>query len=67
MAFILFVIRNDEESVNDVNNDIDSDAITALQVLGYSKREIESVLNKSNIKGLSTEEIIKLALQKLGR
>ena len=54
-----------EESIN--ANDIDSDAFTALQVLGYSKREIDLAFSKINIKGLETEEIIKSALKFLGR
>lgn len=61
-------ISNDEnESYNVKENIIDSDAVTALQVLGYSKKEIETVLQKIDINGLNTEEIIKLALQNLGR
>lgn len=61
-------ISNDEDNSYDVKeNIIDSDAVTALQVLGYSKKEIEAVLQKIDINGLNTEEIIKLALQNLGR
>jgi len=43
------------------------EAITALQVLGYSKREIESVFSKINLKDLELEDIIKNALKYLGR
>ena len=53
------------ETTNNAN--IDNDAITALQVLGYSKKEVEQVLEKIDIKDLSTEEIIKTALKYLGR
>ena len=61
-------ISNDENELYNVKeNIIDSDAVTALQVLGYSKKEIETVLQKIDINGLNTEEIIKLALQNLGR
>ena len=47
--------------------EVDNDAITALQVLGYSKKEIEQVLEKIDIKNLSTEEIIKMALKYLSK
>lgn len=47
--------------------EIDNDAITALQVLGYSKKEIEQALEKIEIKNLSVEETIKTALKYLGR
>lgn len=54
-----------EENVEDTK--IDSDAIVALQVLGYTKKEIENALEKTDTKGLSTEETIKLALKTLSR
>lgn len=49
---------------------IDSDnkieeAIAALQVLGYNKKEIEKVFVKIDKKGLSTEELIKKGLNLL--
>lgn len=43
-----------------------SEAISALQVLGYSKKEIEKSLQKVN-ENLSVEEIIKLGLKNLAR
>lgn len=46
---------------------IDNDAVTALQVLGYSKKEIEKAFEKTNLKGLSIEETIKIALKNLGK
>ena len=46
---------------------IDNDAITALQVLGYSKKEIEAVLEKVDTKSLNTEETIKMALKHLSK
>lgn len=48
-------------------NKIDNDALTALQVLGYTKKEIEQVLEKIDAKGLSTEDTIKISLKYLGR
>lgn len=42
-----------------------SDAIAALMVLGYSAPEINSVLSKTDVSGLSTEQIIKLVLKNM--
>ena len=41
------------------------EAISALQVLGYNKREIEKVFEKINIQNLELEEIIKQSLKYL--
>ncbi len=41
------------------------DAEDALQVLGYTRKDIENVLEKMDISGLSVEEIIKLGLKNL--
>ena len=49
------------------NNNINNDAVVALQVLGYSKKEAETVLEKVDTKDLSIEETIKQALKYLGR
>ncbi len=43
------------------------DAIEALQVLGYSRKDIENEISKMNIKEMSIEDIIKLGLKNLGR
>lgn len=43
------------------------EAIVALQVLGYTKREIEKALEKTDLTGMSVEEIIKKALNILGK
>lgn len=51
-------IREDEK---------DSEAITALQVLGYTRKEIEKALEKIEIQDLSVEEIIRKALSILGK
>ena len=45
----------------------DSEAIAALQVLGYTRKEIEKVFEKIDINNLGLEEIIKQALKYLGR
>lgn len=42
-----------------------NEAISALQVLGYSRREIDSAFEKANLSGLSTEDIIKKGLMLL--
>ena len=61
-------ITNVEDEENSLSiNEIDQDAVTALQVLGYSKREIDLAFSKINVTGLGTEEIIKNALKFLGR
>ena len=61
-------ISGDEtEEVKVAKTKIDNDAVTALQVLGYSKKEIEQALEKMDTKYLSTEEIIKFALKYLGK
>lgn len=56
-------IKVEENKDNNINND----AVVALQVLGYSKKEAETVLEKVDTKDLSIEETIKEALKYLGR
>lgn len=51
----------DEES----SNGGDEDAISALQALGYSRRDAEQIL--STVEGETTEERIKAALKRLGK
>lgn len=43
------------------------DAVSALQVLGYNRKEIEKVFEKVEISNLSVEDLIKKGLQLLGR
>ncbi|MBR2289041.1 MAG: Holliday junction branch migration protein RuvA [Clostridia bacterium] len=45
--------------------EISSDAVDALQILGYTRKDIEVVLKKLDTTNLSTEEIIKQALKYL--
>ena len=54
-----------EISVEKDNNAVE--AIAALQVLGYTRKEIEKVFEKIDIKNSELEEIIKQALRHLGR
>lgn len=49
------------------NNDKIEEATSALQVLGYNKKEIEKAFEKIEIEEKTTEELIKLALKLLGR
>ena len=44
-----------------------SEAIAALQVLGYNKKEIEKVFEKLQEEDLSTEDLIKQGLKLLSR
>lgn len=48
------------------NNNKIAEAIAALQVLGYNKKEIEKVFTKLDKNELSTEELIKKGLNLLG-
>ena len=48
------------------NNNKVTEAMAALQVLGYNKKEIEKAFNKLDKKELSTEELIKKGLLILG-
>jgi len=45
--------------------EVSNDAIAALQILGYNKKDIEDDLNKFDTSSLSTEDIIKTALKYL--
>ena len=51
---------------NIIDNDKTKDAIEALQVLGYARRDIEIVLSKIDTNSLTVEEIIKQGLKYLG-
>lgn len=64
------IVGQANESVNIVIGNVDNgktkDAIEALQVLGYARKDIEAVLAKMDIKEDSVEEIIRKALKYLG-
>ena len=53
------------EDVEDAveEEEISNDALDALQILGYNRKDIEKVLKKISVNHLSTEEIIKEALK----
>ena len=60
-------VSNDTKVIEAMNvEEKDSEAITALQVLGYTRKEIEKALEKIETKRLTVEEIIKKALSVLG-
>ena len=68
-------IKNEIESKSETKNKIQeliennnrvTEAIAALQVLGYNKKEIEKVFEKVDTKEMTTEELIKKGLSSLG-
>ena len=59
-------IDNKKIDIKEVKEKV-NEAIAALQVLGYNKKEIEKAFEKIDYKELSTEEIIKKGLNLLGR
>ena len=58
-----------ETEVEECKNNcaINNDAIVALQVLGYCKKEAETALEKIDTQNLSVEETIKHALKYLSK
>lgn len=61
------VSQDDDENTDDNSLNNNDEAVTALQVLGYTRKEITAVLEKIDTKKLSVEEIIKSALKYLGK
>ena len=51
---------------NVAKNDKAKDAIEALQVLGYARKDIDTAIARINTEELSVEEIIKQGLKYLG-
>ncbi len=69
MKIELNEITSEESNTNEnisFNENVE-EAISALQVLGYNKKEIEKVLEKENLKDLSVEDMIRKGLALLGR
>lgn len=58
-----------EEEIEEkqINDEATEEAVQALQILGYTKTDITKVFDKINVRGLSTEDIIKQALKHLAR
>lgn len=61
------VKENKEVETKVINEEIVSEAVAALQILGYSKKEVEKALEQVDVSGLTTEQIIKAALKLLGK
>lgn len=59
--------ENKEVKMAIIDNETINEAISALQVLGYHKKEIEKVLEKLDLKEMSLEEIIKQGLLYLSK
>lgn len=51
-----------KESNKEKNNEVEEEAIAALQILGYGKKEIEKAFEKLANKDVSVEELIKKGL-----
>lgn len=61
------ITKTEEVKLSITNEEETSEAIVALQVLGYTKREIEKALENVDTKNLQLEEIIKQGLKNLAR
>jgi len=63
------LVDNKKDAVKKVavNNEELEEAISALQVLGYNRKDIEKVFENLNVDDLKLEEIIKLGLKYLSR
>ena len=61
------ITKTEEVKLSITNEEETSEAIAALQVLGYTKREIERALENVDTKNLQLEEIIKQGLKNLAR
>lgn len=59
--------ENEEINIELERDNNTNEAIAALQVLGYTRREIEKVFEKIHTKDLELEEIIKQALKYLAK
>lgn len=61
-------INKNEQVVEAIHeSEKDTEAVVALQVLGYTRKEIEKALEKFETQNLTVEEIIKKALSILGK
>ena len=58
------VIKIKDEKTEEVvsKQEINEEALAALQVLGYNKKEVEKILEKFDSSKMTVEEIIKAAL-----
>lgn len=60
------VESNSQDNSQTVDNTVKTEAVTALQVLGYSKKEIEKALENIDL-NISVEDMIKQGLKNLAR
>ena len=61
------ISKDTEVKAKVMDNENIEEAIQALQILGYNKGVINKAIEKLDLNGLSTEEIIKIALKHLSR
>lgn len=61
------VSKNEKVEQAIVDDNVTYEAISALQILGYNKKEIEKAFEKLDLKGLAVEDIIRKALGILGK
>lgn len=59
--------KTSETNVRIEQSENEDEAIAALQILGYNKRDIEEVLEKFDSSSMNTEEVIRAALRYLGK
>ncbi|MGN1299138.1 MAG: Holliday junction branch migration protein RuvA [Candidatus Scatovivens sp.] len=59
------ISKSNENIIKQKENENTKDALDALQILGYNKKEIEKAFDKIEIEEMSTEDIIKNALKLL--
>lgn len=60
-------VASEEVEKQNISDETVQEAISALQVLGYNKKEIEKALEKEELKGMSVEDIIRKGLAILSR
>ena len=61
------LVNKAETKVKIVSNEALEEAISALQVLGYQKREIEKAFEKLDTQGMTVEDLIKKGLSLLSK
>ena len=61
------VSKNEKVEQAIADDNVTYEAISALQILGYNKKEIEKAFEKLDLKGLAVEDIIRKALGILGK
>ena len=65
-AIIKADMKEQESTVTDIGNNME-EALSALQVLGYQKKEAQNALGKIQTQDMSVEELIKRALNILSK